>query len=393
MKITVSLIVRLFFLTALFVLAVGGCFNMRIMEGAEESTLGRYFVIFVYLLWLCSLLKIFLPNYAIYKPALPIILYAIFILWTIFPTMMSGQEGMVYNLFFITLPGVVLISTYNTVLNNGNHKWYLAAFCVMMAMFTVQYVMVFNFVNIFDNDSSHLAASYYTLYILPLVFLCKSKTIRIVATIVATIVIISSLKRSGVVAIVLAIFVYVITNQYIKKKLTPTAILGMLIILILFGLFFFVFASMGDETVIERFENIGNDNGSGRLVVWEMTSKMISRLDFGNLLIGEGYNSVLPNSPVNLSAHNDFLEIIYDYGLIGFALYVCAFLSVCFYTVKMVASKSLYAPSMAMLLVIYLIQSMISHIIIYYWASLFMLSFSYMIGNYQRDASNNASNR
>jgi len=388
MKVSVSFIVRIFFLTALFVLAVGGCYNMRAMEGADEGNIGYLFIIFVYLVWMSSVLKTFLPNYVVYKPATPIILYAVFILWTIFPTMMSGQENMVYNLIFITLPGLVLISTYNTVLNYGYHKWHLALFCLMLGMFTVQYVMVFNFINIFDDDSGHLAVSYYTLYMLPLVFLCKSKTIRVVATIVATIVVLSSLKRSGVVAIVLAIFVYIIINQHVKKKLTPTAILSIIGLLLLFATFFIVFGSMGEETVFERFENIGNDNGSGRLVVWEMTTKMISRLDVGNLLIGEGYNSVVVNSPVNLSAHNDFLEVIYDYGLIGLALYVCAFLSVCYYTVKMIASKSVYAPSMAMLMVIYLIQSMISHIIIYYWASLFMLSFGYLIGNYQRDAGN-----
>jgi len=388
MKVSVSFIVRIFFLSALIVLAVGGCYNMRAMEGADESTIGYLSVIFVYLLWLSSILKVFLPNYVVYKPAIPIILFAIFILWTIIPTMMSGQEGMIYNLFFITLPGVVLVTTYNTVLNYGSHKWHFAVFCVMLVMFTVQYVMVYNFINIFDDDSGHLAVSYYALYMLPLVFLCKSKTIRIVATIVATIVILSSLKRSGVVAIVVAIFVYIIINQHVKKRLSPTAILSIIGMLLLFGTFFFVFGSMGEQTVFERFENIGNDNGSGRLVVWEMTIKMISRLDFGALIVGEGYNSVVVNSPVNLSAHNDFLEIIYDYGLIGLALYVCAFLSVCYYTIKMIAAKSVYAPSMAMLMAIYLIQSMLSHIIIYYWASLFMLSFAYLIGNYQRDAGN-----
>ena len=51
----------------------------------------------------------------------------------------------------------------------------------------------------------------------------------------------------------------------------------------------------------------------------------------------------------------------------------------------MIRKKSRYAPSIAMLAVIYAIQSMTSHVIIYYWANVFMLSFGYMIGKFQKD--------
>ncbi|MCR4604163.1 MAG: O-antigen ligase family protein [Prevotella sp.] len=385
MKISTSLAVRLFFLSMLFILAVTACFDMRMMEATDLGATGRYMLALAYVAWLGSLLKLNLPGYNIYKPSAPIIFYAIFFLWTVFPTVMSEQESMAYNLMLITLPLLVLLSTYNTVRYGGSHKWHHIMFCVMLAMLVIQYVMVFSFVNLFADDNFGLTASYFTLYMLPLVFLCKSKTVRIVATLVVAIVIISSLKRSGVVAFVLAFMAYIIVNQYVKKKLSPAAILGVIAILVLFITLFVVFASMGENSVMERFENIGNDNGSGRLVVWEMTGKLISRLDAGSLLVGQGYNMVLPNSPMSLSAHNDFLEILYDYGLIGLGLYVCAFLSVCYYTLKMLAAKSAYAPAMTMLMVIYVIQSMISHIIIYFWGSLFMLSFAYIIGNYQRE--------
>jgi len=389
MKITTSLAVRIYFISTLFILAVAACYNMRMMEATDQGATGRYILALAYVAWLGSLLKINLPGYKIYKPATPVILYSIFFLWTVFPTLMSEQESMAYNLMLMTLPLLVLLSTYNTVIFGGSHKWHHILFCVMLVMLVIQYVMLFSFVNLFADENYGLTSSYFTLYMLPLVFLCKSKTIRIVATLVVAIVIISSLKRSGVVAFVLAFIAYIIINQYVKKKLSPTAILGVIAVLVLFISLFLVFASMGENSVLERFENIGDDNGSGRLVVWEMTSKLISRLDAGSLLMGQGYNMVLPNSPMNLSAHNDFLEIIYDYGLIGLALYVSAFFSVCYYALKMISAKSAYAPSMTMLMVIYVIQSMISHIIIYFWASLFMLSFAYLIGNYLREDAGN----
>ena len=116
--------------------------------------------------------------------------------------------------------------------------------------------------------------------------------------------------------------------------------------------------------------------------------KMISEVSMASLLVGEGYNAVLANSPLSFSAHNDFLEILYDYGIIGFVIYLFAIASVIWYALKMVLQKSPYAPNMVMMLVIYLILSLISHIAIYFWMSIVMLTFAYLIGNYERDASN-----
>lgn len=100
-------------------------------------------------------------------------------------------------------------------------------------------------------------------------------------------------------------------------------------------------------------------------------------------MVGNGYNAVLRDSRLQLSAHNDLLEVTYDYGLIGTMLYIAAFLSITFYTVKMILSRSRYAPSMVMSYTIFFIQSMVSHIIIYYWASLFMLTWGYIIARNQ----------
>ncbi|MBQ9187650.1 MAG: O-antigen ligase family protein [Prevotella sp.] len=388
MRISVNLFVRIVFICTLLALVLAACFDMSMMEGGDvNGGTGRYVTALAYMAWLATISQILIPGYTTYKPAIPILLYALFFLWATFPTMMSGQKGMAYNLIFITFPLLVLLSTYNTVRFTGSHKWYIATFCCMLGILTIQYARVFSFINLL-SDNSHLASSYYTLYMLPLVFLCKSNKVKVFAVLVVTIAILISLKRSGVMALVLAVVTYVFVNQYVAMRLKPTTILGSLTALVLFSFVFILVANSGEENIFERFENIGNDNGSGRLAVWEVTIKMISRLDVSSLLVGQGYNTVVANSPFNLSAHNDFLEIIYDYGLVGFSLYTCAILSLIYYNIKMIAEKSLYAPALSFLMVVYLIQSMISHIIIYFWACLFMLSFSYILASYHRDASN-----
>ena len=143
---------------------------------------------------------------------------------------------------------------------------------------------------------------------------------------------------------------------------------------------------MGDESDFERFENVDKDHGSGRLEVWEHTSSMITSERAVKMLTGNGYYAVERDSRLSISAHNDFLESAYDYGLIGLVLYVGAVASLGLYVLKMILKKSCYAPSIAMLFAIYLITSMISHVVIYYWGNIFMLSFGYMIGNFKRNA-------
>lgn len=387
MKITLSVLNRNYFLLALLALTITSCLDMRMLEDANvNAQLGRIVKGLVFIVWLAAALKLSLSGYHLYKPAWPIVLYAAFLFWSIFPTMMAAQSGLLFNILFLATPLVVLLSTYNTIRNFGAHKWYVWAFCIMAVLLVYQYTKVFSFMNIFGDDS-HLISSYYILYMLPLVLLVKQKKWKIVAILIAMVVILSSLKRSGVVALVMGVMAYVVIDMYLSKKLTPKVIIGGLIVLALFTAIFIYYGSMGEQSLFDRFENIGNDNGSGRTLVWDVTSKMISKLDMGSLLVGNGYNTVVVNSPINLSAHNDFLEVTFDYGIIGLVFYVGALFCTIYYAIKMISGKSPYAPSMCMLIVIFLIQSLISHIVINYWVNIFMMSFAYMIGNFERDAS------
>lgn len=388
MRLTTTQFSRLSFVGMLLMLAVASCFNMRTMDdGLYAGSLERYAPPLTWIFWLAFTIKLFLPGYKLYRPAWPIICYGVFLLWTLIPTVLSSQKGMAYNLIWLNLPFVVLLMSYNEIRNHGGHKWYNMVFAVMVVMFVIQFARILTMI-LSLTDTAHLAVAYFSMYILPLALLCESRLVKVALIIAVIVAIMTSMKRAGVVALILALLAYMVVSQYVADKLTPRHILYGSFAVVGMGVLFFVLGSMGEETLWERFENIGNDNGSGRTVVWAVTMKMISELSMASLLVGEGYNAVLANSPLSFSAHNDFLEILYDYGIIGFVLYLFAIASVIWYALKMVLQKSPYAPNMVMMLVIYLILSLISHIAIYFWMSIVMLTFAYLIGNYERDASN-----
>ena len=83
------------------------------------------------------------------------------------------------------------------------------------------------------------------------------------------------------------------------------------------------------------------------------------------LVIGHGHFGVRQDSWLEISAHNDFLEVIYDYGLVIFIFYLCLWGYVirrAYYLYKTKSEMFLpYAASFS----IFLVMSMVSHLILY----------------------------
>jgi O-antigen ligase len=117
--------------------------------------------------------------------------------------------------------------------------------------------------------------------------------------------------------------------------------------------------------ISERLLNITNDGGSGRDRVWETTWGMIRKSYIEYLLLGHGYSTVLTNSPLGLSAHNDFLEVLYNWGIVLFIPYVVMHIALIKQVFIFIRNKSIYAPTLAFSYTIFFILSMISIVILY----------------------------
>lgn len=378
-----------YFIFALFILIIASFFNMRAMEhGTEYSVFTRIAMALALLVWAFSAAKLFLPNYKLYLPPTTIILFCVYFLWASIPTLLDDktQTGdYITNIMYIFTPMFVLVSSFNSAMHTDFERFDKFVFMILLLALAIQYVLIFKEVNFFLTN--HLASSYYVLYALPLVLLFESKWIKLLAIIVVTIILFSSFKRSGVLALAVSLVVYIMISQFVKKKLKPASVLTAIALIAIAGVAFYFLATDNStgNTILDRFENVDQDQGSGRIPLWEQTIRMIEDQDLSNQIIGNGFNTVLRESTLQLSAHNDFLETAYDFGIIGLLIYIGAFFTLFFVVFKMIRKKSRYAPSIAMLAVIYAIQSMTSHVIIYYWANVFMLSFGYMIGKFQKD--------
>lgn len=174
-----------------------------------------------------------------------------------------------------------------------------------------------------DDKSVTNNGSVVFLMVLPLLFLVKNRMISIVLFCVCLFFLIYGAKRGSILAAVIPVVLYI----YVFFKDDKKSIFKILISMAVFtaitmwaiDLFF------ENEYLLRRMVSIKEGDSSGRDVIyanawnlWYNSDNMI------NLLFGYGFQGMFHHT--TRMAHNDWLEILVDYGLIGCLLYLSIFI-------------------------------------------------------------------
>lgn len=235
---------------------------------------------------------------------------------------------------------------------------------IIVAMLITAFFYYKNWTFANEVDEAHLGTSYYVLFLLPTLLLTPQKWLRYVGLIITGLVLFSSFKRGGLVAFVLAIVAYLFVNEVLVERKFTRLLVFLIAMIALFIILIFLDNAMGN-IISERMLNIREDGGSGRDEVWKTTWRMIQASNSEELLFGHGYLAVLRDSPLKLSAHNDFLEVLYDYGIVAFVPYVLLHIQLIQQVFASIRAKHGYAPILAFTYTIFFTLSMISIIILY----------------------------
>ncbi len=233
---------------------------------------------------------------------------------------------------------------------------------------------------------------YYPLMLLPLVFTKRNKMSVVLGILLLLFATLISEKRTALIALVLALVIPIIINPNSKRKSKfKRAILFLLVGLAVFALAY-LFILYFEIDIIDRFMNLSNDGGSGRNHIYATVWQSIKNLGVRDLFIGNGFNGVANDKIVMLidsnifgfeytSAHNDFLEIIYDYGIIGLLLYVFFLAQMVKVLFKLYINRSRYFSMALSATILYLVVSTSSHLIIYPTYIVFLLMFMSVASN------------
>lgn len=222
----------------------------------------------------------------------------------------------------------------------------------------------------FRSGSALLNDVYYPLLILPFVLITPEQWLRYGGMALVSLVTFWSMKRTAFAVLLASMLAYfVIDFIRLRGRLDWRWMTGIALAAVIgVSLFNYVGDSSGGF-FISRVEAVEQDRGSRRLDIYEGVLSLQANALPTQWILGHGHNSVLTESEekgmLPTSAHNDWQEVLFDYGLPGFFLYAIIHLQVIRLVWRFVRRGSEFAPALAASYVIFLLMSLASHLVLY----------------------------
>lgn len=209
----------------------------------------------------------------------------------------------------------------------------------------------------------HYIESYYLLTLLPLIILLSKKA-RVISIIIVFAGLLLAGKRTGLVVFGASMVVFMIYSGHDFTGKVKSIFYFILISCICLLSASYIFPDKM-AFAIERFSNIEKDGGSGRDVIYEVLLDKVMESEGIDFIFGHGYNAVVKdNLNRGLSAHNEFLEFGWDYGVLGLSLF-SLFLLQLFRLSKCNSLPEDIRLGLLISAVILLFLSLLSHVVLY----------------------------
>ena len=231
----------------------------------------------------------------------------------------------------------------------------------------------------YEREDVVLNTAYYVLIFLPVVLTFKKKYIKIAVTTVIAFCIFWTFKRGAIIAL----FAMLLCYFYTKKRLgeAKSGLPKFLIIASVLLMCLKIVDEYSGGVITERFSWDSLQDGSGRNTRHTMAISYLKSCDFITILTGGGAGATA--RILGGSAHNEWLEFIICYGVIGVLLYfnlLIVFLQRYLFLLK---QKMPNAAAVGMLLVYWVCVSLYGAIY-FIQSTIFVVS---MLGLYSRKGS------
>lgn len=208
----------------------------------------------------------------------------------------------------------------------------------------------------FTNNASVLF-----LYLLPSLIYIKKDVVKYLLLVICLFFLITSLKRGNILAAIIPITLIIVDSL---KKGKSSHWKTLFIAIIIIGAFLAAKEwILNNNFLWSRFEDMIDGNSSNRDVIYANAWSLWYNADhIWTMIFGYGFDGTITHITNNLRAHNDWLEILVDYGVLGVIMYVGIFTNL--YKI------SRYNKSMESRMVIY------SAIVIWFMKSCYSMGFT-----------------
>lgn len=235
-------------------------------------------------------------------------------------------------------------------------------------------------IRIRDSEDLVNNTGYYFVMLLPYVFLFKRKLLSYLSILIIMTFTIQSAKRGALITSLAGslVFIYYQLFQQGTKNLIRNIVLTTValasITLYLYNLF------LKNDFLVTRLSKI-DEGGSGRSTIYSnLIENWYGSDNILNFIFGYGFISSVNHSGTGNVAHNDWLEMLINFGLLGFAIYLFVFISL----IYSIFTKKLEKTNQATLICITIIWFLISLFSMFYLNafSVFMvILLAYILGS------------
>ncbi len=321
----------------LSVLAVGLSYFVVLI-----NPLGWHMFLHVAPLYIFFLLSV-LQQRITWKYKSQLFIMALFVLYTlisaVFISNNSGTYGKIIRFIYEFIIFVFFVS-YKFSEKNLKYLFYAYncscfAVCIKMILQRAHIVsdtQRFSIVNHGKIMDPNYLASLFVLPIIIFFYRCVKNGFqirRLIPLMTLLVAVLATGSRGAFVSLILGCGIIYFKENISAKKLLTTAI-------ILIGLFCVLLLFL-PSSVFSRFDyhNFHDDSNSLRFNLWETAIRIFA----SNPFFGRGANSMINlgksyGARINLMAHNSYLEILADYGLLGFLLWIFPFVSIMLKSIK-----------------------------------------------------------
>lgn len=183
--------------------------------------------------------------------------------------------------------------------------------------------------DLYNSENFVSNTGYFFVALMPCIFLLgKKRFLSIILFLIILFFIIQSAKRGALIAALICslMFFYYQFKMIDPRKRLQEYIISILVTLILLKFSFDLYFS--SDFLVQRMSQI-DEGGSGRNIIYEnLWNNWNQSNNIINYIFGFGFVSTILYSGTGHLAHNDWLELLTNFGLIGVSIYIIFFISI-----------------------------------------------------------------
>lgn len=239
----------------------------------------------------------------------PFVIYALI---CFFEILYHSSTQVLYELYF----PFVIISSYYVYKDLSKDALEKVLYIYLLSGLALFALFIYSFIGLMRIQGIYKSTCYYTCCMLPFYLLAKKNVVKFIGIAICLIPSILVAKRGPFIGIATAVVAYYVLSMKDSANKFKTIISAVIV------LFLFNYALNNSDTdLLERLAAMDEDQGSGRLDIFSAVFSAISNNSFFEHLFGHGVYKQYATQE-DLSAHNDFIEMYWNYGLIGFVVYI-----------------------------------------------------------------------